>query len=99
VTKISYQQSHSLERTLLCELNHRINNEFASAIGAVSVAATLSANDEVKAALLAVTELLHRYADVHHALQMPESDTDIDAAAYLRQLCSSLRDRSSKRGK
>jgi two-component sensor histidine kinase len=59
------------ERMLLHELNHRTNNEFAAAISAVSLAARRSNNDEVKAALSEVVELLHQYADVHHALQMP----------------------------
>jgi two-component sensor histidine kinase len=78
------------ERMLLRELNHRINNEFAAAIGAVSLAAARSNNDEVKAALSGVVELLHQYADVHRALQLPEYDTLVDAATYLRQLCCSI---------
>lgn len=78
------------EQVLLHELNHRVNNEFAAAIGVVSVAAARSANDEVKATLSGVAELLHQYADVHRALQMPECDTPVDAAAYLGQLCRSI---------
>lgn len=78
------------EHTLLHELNHRINNEFAAAISVVSLSAARSGNTEVKAALSGVTELLHRYADVHRALQMPESDTVVDAAAYLGRLCRSI---------
>jgi two-component sensor histidine kinase len=78
------------ERMLLRELNHRTNNEFAAAITAVSLAARRSNNDEVKAALSGVVELLHQYADVHRALQMPECDTLVDAATYLRQLCRSI---------
>jgi two-component sensor histidine kinase len=78
------------ERILLHELNHRINNEFAAVISAVSLAARRSNNDEVKAALSGVVELLHQYADVHRALQMPECDTLVDAATYLRQLCRSI---------
>ena len=61
------------QAVLLHELNHRINNEFSSAISAVSLAAAHSGNEEVKMALSAVNELLHSYADVHRALQMPES--------------------------
>jgi two-component sensor histidine kinase len=75
---------------LLHELNHRINNEFTSAIGAVSAAAARSGDQSVKAALAGVTELLHRFADLHRALQMPERDTLVDAAAYLRQLYLSI---------
>jgi two-component sensor histidine kinase len=78
------------ERMLLHELNHRINNEFAAAISAVSLAARRSNNDEVKVVLSGVVELLHQYADVHRALQMPECDTLVDASTYLRQLCRSI---------
>ena len=72
-------------RLLMREFSHRINNEFASAIGALSIAAR-SANDEAKPALAAVQDQLQMYARVHHALQMPEHASCIDAAAYLRQL-------------
>ena len=79
------------EQMLLHELNHRVNNEFAAAISVVSVAATRSGNQEVKTALTAVTHLLHQYAAVHRALQMPEQgDAVLDAEAYLRQLCHSI---------
>lgn len=83
---------------LLHELNHRTNNEFAAAISAVSLAAKRSKNDEVKAALSGVMELLHQYADVHRALQMPECNTLVDAATYLHQLCRSIT-RSQLEGK
>ena len=76
-------------RLLLREFSHRINNEFASAIGALSIAAR-SANDEAKAALATVQDQLQMYARVHHALQMPEDTSCIDAAAYLRQLCRAI---------
>ena len=78
------------QAVLLHELNHRINNEYASAISAVSLAAAHSGNEEVKLALGAVNELLHSYADVHRALQMPEADGLVDAATYLRRLCLSI---------
>jgi two-component sensor histidine kinase len=78
------------QAVLLHELNHRINNEFASAISAVSLAAAHSGNEEVRRALSAVNELLHSHADVHRALQMPEADGLVDAATYLRRLCVSI---------
>lgn len=78
------------DAVLLHELNHRINNEFASAISVVSRAAARSSSNEVKVALANVMELLHRYADVHRALQVPEASTTIDISAYLRDLCLSL---------
>jgi len=74
------------ERILLRELNHRINNELASAINLVSVGAVLADNPEVKAALSSVVELLHKYADIHRALTIPDSDVLIDASEYLRRL-------------
>ena len=78
------------EHVLLHELIHRINNEFAAAISVVTVTAARSGNEEVKAALAGVAELLHRHADVHRFLQMPDHDTLVDTAAYLRQLCLSI---------
>src|SRR5262244_3040889 len=91
MTNPSFQVPFPRERVLLHELNHRINNEFCSAISVVSLTAARSRNKEVKAALTDVTELLHHYAGVHHALRMPEHDVRVDAAAYLRKLCLSIR--------
>src|SRR6202008_4755331 len=79
-----------MERVLLHELTHRINNEFSSLIGAVSRIAARSVNHEVKVALAHIIELLYHYAELHRALQMPENDTRIDAAAYLENLCLSI---------
>jgi two-component sensor histidine kinase len=77
-------------RLLLREFTHRINNEFASAIGVIAVAAARSRNHEVKAALAAVEQHLESCAQMHHALQMPEHGTCIDAAVYLRQVCCAI---------
>jgi two-component sensor histidine kinase len=81
--QLATEQSFPEERLLINELTHRINNEFASAISLVSLAAVRSSNREVKVALTSVVELLHHYADVYRALQMPEHRTRIDVAAYL----------------
>ena len=78
------------QRLLLDEVSHRINNDFACLIAAISLAVKHTGNDEVKSALTAVGESLHHYADIHHALQMPEGDAHIDAEAYLRKLCMSI---------
>jgi two-component sensor histidine kinase len=86
----SSERFSSEARLLLREFSHRINNEFASAIGGISIAATRSANNEAKAALVAVQDQLQNYAQVHQALQMPEHRSCIDAAAYLRQLCRAI---------
>jgi two-component sensor histidine kinase len=79
-----------VERFLLHELIHRINNEFSSLIGAASRAAARSGNQEVKVALACIIEQLLHYAEVHHALQLSEHDRYIDAAAYLDNLCLSI---------
>ena len=76
-------------RLLLREFSHRINNEFASAIGVISIAAR-SANGEAKVTLAAVHDQLQNYALVHHALRMPEHAGWVDAAVYLRQLCRAI---------
>lgn len=90
MTELASQRPLPQEQILLQELNHRVNNEFAAAISIVDLAATASSNDNVKSALSRVADLLHRFADVHRALKMPEYDTPVDAAAYLRQLCRSI---------
>lgn len=75
---------------LLRELNHRVGNELTSAICSVSAKAVQSDNVEVKAALLDVVDSLHRWADVHRALHMPDQRRLTDAARYLQQVCFSI---------
>ncbi|WP_036052315.1 sensor histidine kinase [Bradyrhizobium sp. URHD0069] len=82
--------STSEERLLLREITHRVKNEFASAIQVLSFTAAKSPDRNVKAALADAMEQLHNYARVHHALQMPASNDDVDASAYLRELCRSI---------
>ena len=90
MTEFSAERLLPQEQILLHELNHRINNEFAAAISVVSVAAVRSGSNDVKAALSRVAELLHRCAEVHRALQMPEHDIVSDAETYVRRLCVSI---------
>jgi two-component sensor histidine kinase len=90
MTEIALKTEITLERILLYELIHRINNEFSSLIGAVSRTAARSVNHEAKVALAHIIELLSHYAELHRALQMPEHDTHIDAATYLENLCLSI---------
>jgi two-component sensor histidine kinase len=80
----------AVERLLLREFSHRINNELASAIGLVSVAANRCDSNEAKATLAAVRDRLQSFARVHHSLQMPEYTTTIDLTAYIYQLCRSI---------
>jgi two-component sensor histidine kinase len=77
------------ERVLLQELNHRISNEFRSAISLVSLAAARSGNNEVKVALTG--SVTYHYAEVHQALMLPQQETRIDTAGYLRNLCLSIK--------
>jgi two-component sensor histidine kinase len=87
------------EYILVRELAHRLNNEYASLIGFTSVIAARSSVGEVRAALSEVTDLLHKYAGVHRALQMPTYSTTIDASSYIRTLCQSIkRARLDRRG-
>src|SRR5262249_9382906 len=86
MTALPSQLPRPQEQLLLHELNHRIGNEFRCAISVVSLAAARSSDKEVKAVLTEVAELLHHYAEVHHALQMPEHGLRTDVAAYLRKL-------------
>jgi two-component sensor histidine kinase len=67
-----------------------VKNEFAAAIGIVSLAASRSSNDEVKVALAAVEQRLHNHAQVHRCLEMPSHHTHLDASEYLRRLCQSI---------
>jgi two-component sensor histidine kinase len=90
MTNRSFHLPIPQEHVLLNELNHRIGNELTSAISAMSLAAARSSNMEVKAALTQATELLHRYAETHQALQRPKHDARMDATAYLRKLCLSI---------
>ena len=90
MTEFALKREIPVERILLHELIHRTNNEFASVIGAVSRAAARSRNQEVKVTLARIIEQLSNYAAVHHALQMPDHDKYIDAAAYLDDLCLSI---------
>jgi len=87
---ISDRSISDAQLLLLREYSHRINNEFASAIGIISIAAARTPNDQAKAALSAVRDQLENYAQVHHALQMPEHSTSIEAGAYLRRLCQAI---------
>jgi len=80
----------TLDRVLLHELIHRINNEYSSLISAVSRTAARAVNQDVKVALADIIEVLYHHTELHRALQMPENDTHIDAAAYLENLCQSI---------
>jgi two-component sensor histidine kinase len=87
MTEFAAQSRALNELTLLLELNHRIDNEFASAINLVAIAAVRSDNPEVKTALGNVVELLDEHAGVLRSLKIPDDDALVDAAEYLGRLC------------
>lgn len=91
MTVSNFRQLILDNRALIRELNHRINNEFSSAIDLISAGAVLADNPEVKTALSNVVELLHGYADVHRTLMMPVCNVLVDAAEYLRRLGRAMR--------
>lgn len=84
------ERGAAAERLLLREFSHRINNELASAIGLISVAAHRSDSNEAKSALATVRDHLECYAHVQHSLQMPEYTTDIELTTYIHQLCRAI---------
>ena len=79
------------EGVLLRELNHRVKNGVASVMDLVSAAAIRVEGAEAKAALSDVVELLHGYAEVHRALEMPEGEALINGATYVRKLGCAMR--------
>jgi two-component sensor histidine kinase len=78
------------ERLLLRELSHRINNELASAINLISVAADRCGSNEAGTALTIVLDRLENYASVQHSLQMPECSATIELTTYIHQLCRAI---------
>jgi len=79
-----------MDHCFFAGLDHRIKNELASAICAISAKAMQSDSVAVKTALLDVVDHLHQWADVHRALHMPAQARLTDAARYLQQVCFSI---------
>ncbi len=75
---------------LIRELNHRINNEFASAAGMVSLAAARADDRAARSALNNIMERLEDYAHVHRALRMPDPEAPAEVLNYLFELCRSI---------
>jgi two-component sensor histidine kinase len=72
------------------ELSHRIRNELEAAISVASLTANRSTNEETKAALAAVIDVLFNFATVHRSLEMPRAETQLDGGPYLRSLCQCI---------
>jgi two-component sensor histidine kinase len=75
MTEVALKREITLERVLLHELIHRINNEFSSLIGAVSRTAARSVNHEVKVELAHIIELLCHYAELHRCRSATHTST------------------------
>lgn len=80
----------SYAQLLLREFTHRLNNELASAISMIAIAASRSTTRPAKEVLIEVHDRLHAYAQVNNFLQTPEHVTPVDVAAYLNQLCQAI---------
>jgi len=99
VSIVGAKRQESLERVLLRELSHRMNNELAVAIATVAVAAKRCNAEEGKEILGRLQERLESQARVHHALRMPECATTVELAAYIDDLCRAIsRSRLESRG-
>jgi two-component sensor histidine kinase len=85
-----FEHGGAAERLLLREFSHRINNELASAISLISLAAHRCNSNEAKSAFATVQDRLECYAHVQHSLQMPEYSTAIELTTYIHQLCRAV---------
>src|SRR5215470_6182030 len=86
----SLEQGAVAARLMLREFSHRINNELASAIGLISMAAHRCNSSEARTALNTVLDRLENYASVHHSLQMPEYSTTVELTSYIQRLCRAI---------
>jgi two-component sensor histidine kinase len=78
------------DHVLLKEMSHRIKNEYAGVINAISLRAHKSQSTAVRAALTDVATLLMQLSDVHRALTCPAGRQPIEVCAYLQRLCGAV---------
>lgn len=71
------------------EINHRVINEYAEAISALSLAARSSA-PEARAAIGEAARRLRAHVEAHRALVPPAPGGTVNLATYLGDLCGSL---------
>ena len=90
MSNLESTQSFSIERLLLDELTHRVNNELAAAIAITSVEIARAESEELRVSLARVRRSLDGFARVHRVLRAPDLRTSVDACAYLRALCGAL---------
>jgi two-component sensor histidine kinase len=72
------------------EITHRIANEYAAAIGSLSLVAARCPNLETKSALASAAGRLFDYAEAHRALLPPYVESPVDLGNYLRALCCAM---------
>jgi two-component sensor histidine kinase len=77
-------------RLLVEEIGHRVANEYAAAIGSLSLAAARCSNAEAKRTLAGVAGRLLDYADAHRALLPPRAAGPVDLGPYLRAACRAI---------
>jgi two-component sensor histidine kinase len=80
------RQLHRSERLLLNEFTHRLNNEFAAAIGITSIAIARASSEDERCAMARVQHALKNFALVQHLLSLPAVPTRVDGCAYLSLL-------------
>jgi two-component sensor histidine kinase len=78
------------DRLMLNEMTHRVNNEFAGAIGVVAAAAAVAGATVVGDMLTRVQRQLANAARIHHLLTPPQRPEPTDAAAFVRALCEAV---------
>jgi two-component sensor histidine kinase len=75
---------------LVEEITHRVANDYTTAIGSISRAASRCSNADARTALAGAARILLGHADIHRALQPPLSPGPTDLSVYLRALCGAI---------
>jgi two-component sensor histidine kinase len=84
---------------LVEELTHRIANEYAAAIGSLSLAAARCPDPEARSALAGAAGRLFDYAETHRALLPPHVEGPVELSKYLSVICRAIvRARLAERG-
>ena len=74
---------------LVEEMQHRVVNEYASAVSSINLLARRCDKD-AQSVLSQASDTLRDFAAVHHALAPPSSNGSVDLCDYLRTLCIAL---------
>lgn len=87
--RAALRRFHS-ETLLMRELTHRVANDLACAISAVSLAARSSDQPRVKSVLSNLIEQLYRRGELLRAMEAPKTGGLVEARTYLERLCLAL---------